>query len=117
MKCFTIKDHPRDGEFIVGPTVVGSRTTYLVYNEVAPGQTVPLRAGHGHEEIFLVMAGSGKLSLGGEESSSRDGAGGVPRGGPGRDGDGGGGGDPALRLRRRPRPGWASSLAGTQIRA
>jgi len=45
MKSFTIKDHPRDGEFIVGPTVVGSRTTYLVFNEVAPGQTVPLRAG------------------------------------------------------------------------
>ncbi len=67
MKRFTIKDHPRDGEFIVGPTVVGSRTTYLVYNEVAPGQTVPLRAGHGHEEIFLVIAGSGNLILGGEE--------------------------------------------------
>ena len=68
MKSFTIKDHPRDGEFIVGPTVVGSRTTYLVYNEVPPGQTVPLRAGHGHEEIFLVVAGSGRLSLGGEEA-------------------------------------------------
>ena len=68
MKSFTIKDHPRDGEFIVGPTVVGSRTTYLVYNAVAPGQTMPLRAGHGHEEIFLVIAGSGKLNLGGEEA-------------------------------------------------
>ena len=67
MKNFTIKDHPRDGEFIVGPTVVGSRTTYLVYNEVAPGQTVPLRAGHGHEEIFLVVAGSARLRFGGEE--------------------------------------------------
>ena len=68
MKHFTIKDHPRDGEFIVGPTVIGSRTTYLVYNEVAPGQTVPLRAGHGHEEIFLVVSGSGRLNLGGEEA-------------------------------------------------
>jgi mannose-6-phosphate isomerase-like protein (cupin superfamily) len=68
MKSFTIKDHVRDGEFIVGPTVIGSRTTYLVYNEVAPGQTVPLRAGHGHEEIFLVVAGSGRVRLGGEES-------------------------------------------------
>ena len=68
MKSFTIKDHPRDGEFIVGPTVVVSRTTYLVYNVVAPGQTMPLRAGHGHEEIFLVVAGSGKLNLGGAEA-------------------------------------------------
>ena len=68
MKIFTIKDHPRDGEFIVGPTVVGSRTTYLVYNEVGPGLTVPLRAGNGHEEIFLVVAGSGRLNLGGEEA-------------------------------------------------
>jgi mannose-6-phosphate isomerase-like protein (cupin superfamily) len=67
MKAFTIKDHPCDGEFIVGPTVIGSRSTYLVFNEVAPGQTVPLRAGHGHEEIFLVVAGSGLLRLGGEE--------------------------------------------------
>ena len=67
MKSFTIKDHSRDGEFIVGPTVVGSRTTYLVYNEVAQGQTVPLRAGQGHEEIFLVVAGSGMLNLGGED--------------------------------------------------
>lgn len=68
MKRFTIKDHPRDGEFIVGPTVVGSRTTYLVYNEVPAGQTVPLRAGHGHEEIFLVVSGSGRLDFGGEET-------------------------------------------------
>jgi uncharacterized cupin superfamily protein len=67
MKSFTIKDHPRAGEFIVGPTVLGSRTTYLVYNEVAPGQAVPLQAAHGHEEILLVVGGSARLALGGEE--------------------------------------------------
>ena len=88
MKSFTIKDHPRDGEFIVGPTVVGSRTTYLVYNEVAPGQTVPLRAGHGHEEIFLVVGRQREAEPRRGGGAARGGAGGLPRGRPGRDGDG-----------------------------
>ena len=68
MKSFTIKDHPRGGEYIVGPSVLGSRTTYLVYNEVEPGRSAALTSAHGHEEIFLVVAGSGRLNLGGEEA-------------------------------------------------
>lgn len=67
MKTFTIKDHPRGGEYIVGPSAVGSRTTYLVYNVVEPGRSAPLRATAGHEEILLVVDGRARLVLGGEE--------------------------------------------------
>ena len=75
MKSFTIKDHPRDGEFIVGPTVVGSRTTYLVYNEVAPGETVPLRAGTGTKRSFWSSRGAAGCASAGRRRSSRPGRG------------------------------------------
>jgi redox-sensitive bicupin YhaK (pirin superfamily) len=68
MKSFMIKDHPRGGEYLVGPTAVGSRTTYLVYNEVAPGRSAPLKSAAGHEEILLVVAGRARVRLGGEEA-------------------------------------------------
>jgi len=67
MKAFAIKDHPRGGEYIVGPTAVGSRSTYLVYNEVAPGASVPVSSSAGHEEILLVVDGRARLALRGEE--------------------------------------------------
>jgi len=67
MKTYTIREHLRDGEYLVGPTVLGSRTTYLVYNEVEPGRSAPLRSGTGHEEILLVVAGRARLLLRGEE--------------------------------------------------
>ena len=68
MRTFTIKDHPRGGEFIVGPSAVGSRTTYLVYNEVEPGRGATLKSAAGHEEILLVVAGRARVVLGGEEA-------------------------------------------------
>ena len=68
MKTFTIKDHPRGGEYIVGPTAVGSRTTYLVYNEVEPGRSASLKSAAGHEEILLVVAGRARVVLGGVET-------------------------------------------------
>lgn len=68
MKTFTITEHLRDGEYIVGPSALGSRTTYLVYNEVAPGKSVPLRSGAGHEEILLLVEGRARVSLGGAEA-------------------------------------------------
>lgn len=68
MKSFTIKDHPRRGEFIVGPSALGSRTTYLVYNEVAPGGSAALKSAAGHEEILLVVAGRARVVLGAEEA-------------------------------------------------
>jgi mannose-6-phosphate isomerase-like protein (cupin superfamily) len=67
MKVFTISEHPRGGEFIVGPTAVGSRTTYLVYNVVEPGRSAPLKSAAGHEEILLVVDGRARVVLGGEE--------------------------------------------------
>ena len=67
MKQFTIKEHPRGGEFIVGPSALGSRTTYLVYNEVAPGRSAALKSAAGHEEILLVLSGSARVRLGDEE--------------------------------------------------
>jgi uncharacterized cupin superfamily protein len=67
MKTFTITDYARGGEFIVGPTAVGSRTTYLVYNVVEPGRSAPLQSAAGHEEILLVVDGKARLVLGGEE--------------------------------------------------
>jgi len=67
MKAFAIKDHPRGGEYIVGPSAIGSRTTYLVYNEVAPGRSVPLKSSAGHEEILLVVAGRARVVMGSEE--------------------------------------------------
>lgn len=67
MKPFTIKEHPRGGEFIVGPSALGSRTTYLVYNEVEPGRSAALKSAAGHEEILLVVAGRARVVLGGEE--------------------------------------------------
>lgn len=68
MKAFTIKDHPRGGEFVVGPSAVGSRTTYLAYNEVEPGRSAALKSAAGHEEILLVVAGRARVRLGGEEA-------------------------------------------------
>ena len=68
MKAFTIKDHPRGGEFIVGPSALGSRTTYLVYNEVEPGRSAALKSAHGHEEILFVVSGRARVVLGGEEA-------------------------------------------------
>lgn len=67
MKTFAIKEHRRGAECIVGPTAVGSRTTYLVYNEVEPGRSAALKSSAGHEEILLVVAGRARLVLGGEE--------------------------------------------------
>jgi len=67
MKTFAIKEHRRGGEYIVGPSAVGSRTTYLVYNEVEPGRSAALKSSAGHEEILLVVAGRARLVLGGEE--------------------------------------------------
>ena len=67
MKRFTITDHPRGGEYIVGPSAVGSRTTYLVYNVVEPGRSAPLKSAAGHEEILLVVDGRARVVLGGEE--------------------------------------------------
>ena len=67
MKRFTIKDHPRGGEYIVGPSVLGSRTTYLVYNVVEPGRSAALKSAAGHEEILLVVDGSARVVLGSEE--------------------------------------------------
>jgi mannose-6-phosphate isomerase-like protein (cupin superfamily) len=68
MKTFTIKDHSRGGEYIVGPSAIGSRTTYLVYNEVAPGRSAALKSASGHEEILLVVSGRARVVLGGEEA-------------------------------------------------
>ena len=68
MKPFTIKDHPRGGEFIVGPSVLGSRTAYLVYNEVEPGRSAALKSAAGHEEILLVVAGRARVRLRGEDA-------------------------------------------------
>lgn len=69
MKTFTIRDHFRaeSKEYIVGPSVLGSRTAYLVFGEVQPGEVGKLGAGHGHEEIFLVVSGRARVRLGGEE--------------------------------------------------
>ena len=66
MKSSTIKDHPRDGEFIVGPTV-GSRTTYLVYNGRAGADGAAARGARARGDLSG-RAGSGRLSLGGEEA-------------------------------------------------
>jgi uncharacterized cupin superfamily protein len=68
MKVFAIKDHPRGGEYIVGPSALGSRTTYLVYNEVEPGHSAPLKSAHGHEEILLVVSGRARVVLGGKDA-------------------------------------------------
>ncbi len=67
MKTFTITEHARGGEYIVGPTAVGSRTTYLVYNVVEPGRSAALKSAAGHEEILLVVDGRARVVLGGEE--------------------------------------------------
>ena len=67
MKTFTITEHARGGEFIVGPSAVGSRTTYLVYNVVEPGRSAELKSAAGHEEILLVVDGRARVVLGGEE--------------------------------------------------
>lgn len=67
MKRFTIKDHPRGGEYIVGPSAIGSRTTYLVYNVVEPGRSAPLKSAAGHEEILLVVDGRARVVFGAEE--------------------------------------------------
>jgi uncharacterized cupin superfamily protein len=67
MKPFTITEHPRGGEYIVGPSAVGSRTTYLVYNVVEPGRSAALKSEAGHEEILLVVEGRARVVLGGEE--------------------------------------------------
>jgi glyoxylate utilization-related uncharacterized protein len=68
MKVFKITDHARGGEFIVGPTAVGSRTAYLVYNVVEPGRSAALKSAAGHEEILLVVDGRARVMLGGEEA-------------------------------------------------
>jgi redox-sensitive bicupin YhaK (pirin superfamily) len=68
VKTFAIKDHPRGGEYVVGPSALGSRTTYLVYNEVAPGRSAELKSAHGHEEILLVVEGRARVVLGGAET-------------------------------------------------
>lgn len=69
MKTFTIRDHFRaeSKEYIVGPSLLGSRTTYLVLGEVKPGEVGKLSAGHGHEEIFLVISGRARVKVGEEE--------------------------------------------------
>jgi mannose-6-phosphate isomerase-like protein (cupin superfamily) len=67
MKAFSIKDHPRGGEYIVGPSAVGSRTTYLVYNEVEPGRSAALKSAAGHEEILLVLSGRARVTMGGRD--------------------------------------------------
>jgi len=68
MRTFTITEHHRGGEFIVGPTAVGSRTTYLVYNVVEPGRSAALKSTAGHEEILLGVDGRARLVLDGEET-------------------------------------------------
>ena len=68
MRTFTITEHHRGGEFIVGPTAVGSRTTYLVYNVVEPGRSAALKSTAGHEEILLVVDGRARLVFDGEET-------------------------------------------------
>ena len=58
MKPFTITEHWRSGEYIVGPSALGSRTTYLVYNVVDPGRSAAVKSAAGHEEILLVVEGT-----------------------------------------------------------
>jgi len=67
MKTFTITEHHRGGEYVVGPSALGSRTTYLVYNVVEPGRSAALKSAAGHEEILLVVEGRARVVLGGEE--------------------------------------------------
>jgi uncharacterized cupin superfamily protein len=67
MKPFTITEHRRGGEYIVGPSALGCRTTYLVYNVVEPGRSAALKSAAGHEEILLVVEGTARVVLGGEE--------------------------------------------------
>jgi uncharacterized cupin superfamily protein len=67
MKAFTISEHRRGGEYIVGPSALGSRTTYLVYNVVEPGRSAELKSAAGHEEILIVVEGTARVVLGGEE--------------------------------------------------
>ena len=67
MKPFTITEHSRGGEYIVGPSALGTRTAYLVYNVVEPGRSAALKSAAGHEEILLVVEGRARVVLGGEE--------------------------------------------------
>jgi uncharacterized cupin superfamily protein len=77
MKPFTIRDHFKEAsqECIVGPSALGSRTTYLVFGEVQPGQTQKLSAGHGHEEIFMVVSGRARVRMAGAEEVFGEGQG------------------------------------------
>ena len=56
MKTFSIKEHRRGGEYIVGPTALGSRTAYLVYNEVG-------RYSFGDKVPGLQYADDGSLTI------------------------------------------------------
>jgi mannose-6-phosphate isomerase-like protein (cupin superfamily) len=77
MKTFTMADHFRaeSKEYIVGPSALGSRSAYLVFGEVQPGQVGKLSAGHGHEEILLVISGRARIAIGGEETVCGEGQG------------------------------------------
>jgi hypothetical protein len=50
---------PRSGEYIVGAEQTGSHACYLIYGKMDPEEEGrKLKAGKGHEEIFLAVQGN-----------------------------------------------------------
>ncbi len=67
MKRFRLRDHYEEkyGEYIIGSKATGRHTVYLVYGELARGESRIL-APDGHDEILLLLSGEATLERAGE---------------------------------------------------
>jgi mannose-6-phosphate isomerase-like protein (cupin superfamily) len=58
---------------LLGPGQFGSRNLAVTWVEGTPGSQQPLHAHHGCEQVYVVVAGRGRMIVGGEEQDVRPG--------------------------------------------